>query len=94
MWERACSRWGHNIQHLRRLSDRHREQARSHIGSSSAIRSIPDQNHLPFLIAIKQVSTLRFLSWTGQAKRKRPCQRPSPKAWPGISTSGEAFSSS
>ncbi|MVW85146.1 hypothetical protein EI969_04170 [Pseudomonas sp. PB101] len=30
MWERACPRWGHNIQHLCRLSDRHRGQARSH----------------------------------------------------------------
>ncbi|AWY44115.1 hypothetical protein DKY63_31075 [Pseudomonas putida] len=30
LWERACPRWGRHIQHQRRLTHRHREQARSH----------------------------------------------------------------
>ncbi|MBD0679604.1 hypothetical protein CGA21_13190, partial [Pseudomonas sp. PSB11] len=33
MWERACSRRGHHIQHQGRLTHRFREQARSHRGS-------------------------------------------------------------
>ncbi|PNB75778.1 hypothetical protein C1X64_02910 [Pseudomonas sp. GW456-E7] len=33
LWERACSRRGHNIQQLCRLIHRIREQARSHICS-------------------------------------------------------------
>ncbi|MBD0706351.1 hypothetical protein CF597_25505 [Pseudomonas sp. PSB1] len=30
MWERACSRWRHHIQHRCKLTHRYREQARSH----------------------------------------------------------------
>ncbi|TBN51168.1 hypothetical protein EYC95_00825 [Pseudomonas sp. BGI-2] len=35
LWERACSRRGHNIQHLCWMCRPLREQARSHIGISS-----------------------------------------------------------
>jgi hypothetical protein len=31
LWERACSRLLTDIRHLRRMKDRYREQARSHI---------------------------------------------------------------
>ncbi|MDT9633052.1 hypothetical protein F6S08_17690 [Pseudomonas sp. JV449] len=57
-------------------------------------KKIPHQNHQQFLIAIKQFPPPTSLSFPGQAMRKRPCQRPSPRAWPGISTSEEACSSS
>src|SRR5690606_23742674 len=81
------------IQGLRLLRSR-TQVSPAATGTESGARLIPDQNHLTFLIAIKQLSTLRFLSWTRLAKRKRPCQTPSPKAWPGIFTLGEASSSS
>src|SRR5471030_274535 len=38
LWERACSRRGHHIQHLRWRTYRFREQARSHRGSSLTLR--------------------------------------------------------
>ncbi|TNB78520.1 hypothetical protein FHJ31_25365 [Pseudomonas sp. Fig-3] len=34
VWERACSRWRHHIQHRCKLTHRYREQARSHRGIS------------------------------------------------------------
>ncbi|PTC18910.1 hypothetical protein C0J26_15005 [Pseudomonas baetica] len=54
MWERACSRRGRHIQHLRCLTHRFREQARSHrfcaylqdVGNIDHSANIQHKNHV------------------------------------------------